>query len=691
MGVRSPAAAALAVALALACAPGAASGAGSGFPAMPQAAGARGVEWRVEGGGAGRAASADSAAGAAARDSALRAALARAGPNAAGAIARAIASMRLAAGDSAAAESLLALPRGAGSVFGSALISDRAGLALARRGPGAADSLLGGADRAGWSDVENAAWLERRSALALARGDTARSSADARRVVRAYPSLAPAARALARLEAVAAARAETLSLEEQKLAAEVDAFRGAAPAGGERLLAALQRRPAGERFPLALRAAEMLRAGRRPLASAQAAALAASLAPDAAARARALLERARGVRDAGVSDSALALFARAASTSADPAVRAAAWWEYAREAQDRSRWREAAAGFSRVAESSDRRADEARFQAGLARWLQGDVEAARAWWRRAGGENARFWLALSLRQSGAPAGDSLLATLAKKPGYGWYRAVARESLGWRGWNRAIAPEACADSAACAALAEARVLVALGLADDARTLLERWAAADPRALRAGVRLPPEALLAGARVAYGAGAGAVGSRLAERAFSDAAAAGDSLAWAVVPWAYPPAFAAQVAACETLGVERALLWALVRQESRFDPRARSRSDALGLTQLKRATAGDAARSLREAAPSESTLFEPGPSLRYGARYLATLARRYDGDVAVALSAYNAGPTGIRSDWRALLARGGDALFAELASNADSQDYVRRVLGFRQAYRELAPSLSP
>ena len=60
----------------------------------------------------------------------------------------------------------------------------------------------------------------------------------------------------------------------------------------------------------------------------------------------------------------------------------------------------------------------------------------------------------------------------------------------------------------------------------------------------------------------------------------------------------------------------------------------------------------------------------------------------MAVALAAYNAGPGTIRRDWRDLLARGGAALFCELASNADSQDYARRILGMRQAYRELRPT---
>ena len=196
----------------------------------------------------------------------------------------------------------------------------------------------------------------------------------------------------------------------------------------------------------------------------------------------------------------------------------------------------------------------------------------------------------------------------------------------------------------------------------------------------------AALGAASLAFDAGRPALGTRLAEAAF--AAARSDSEAWAVVPWAYPPAFEREMAAAETLGVERALMWALVRQESRFDPRARSRSDALGLAQLKLAAAQDAARLLHERAPGEEALYEPARAVRYGARYLAQLLRRFDGCVPVALAAYNAGPATIRRDWREIVARGGDALFCELASNADSQDYARRITGFRTAYRELRPT---
>ena len=111
-------------------------------------------------------------------------------------------------------------------------------------------------------------------------------------------------------------------------------------------------------------------------------------------------------------------------------------------------------------------------------------------------------------------------------------------------------------------------------------------------------------------------------------------------VVPWAYPPAFADEVVAAETLGVERALTGARAAGESRFEAegalderRARARA----------AQAGDRGRRRPrcEREPTDSTLFAPGPSVRYGAKYFAMmLARGSPGSPPVALVAYNAGP---------------------------------------------------
>ncbi len=81
---------------------------------------------------------------------------------------------------------------------------------------------------------------------------------------------------------------------------------------------------------------------------------------------------------------------------------------------------------------------------------------------------------------------------------------------------------------------------------------------------------------------------------------------------------------------GIEPALLAALVRVESNFDPRAVSHAGARGLGQLMPATG----RELGVTNP-----FNPQQNLRASARYLAEQIRAF-GTVPLALAAYNAGP---------------------------------------------------
>jgi soluble lytic murein transglycosylase len=97
--------------------------------------------------------------------------------------------------------------------------------------------------------------------------------------------------------------------------------------------------------------------------------------------------------------------------------------------------------------------------------------------------------------------------------------------------------------------------------------------------------------------------------------------------------------------------------------------------------------ARALHESFTADTLLFQPDRALRYGAFYLHQLMERFENVTPVALTAYNAGPGKVRADWRLLIERGGWALYCEMAANADTQDYVRRILGYRQAYRDLKP----
>ena len=86
---------------------------------------------------------------------------------------------------------------------------------------------------------------------------------------------------------------------------------------------------------------------------------------------------------------------------------------------------------------------------------------------------------------------------------------------------------------------------------------------------------------------------------------------------------------------GVDPALLNAMIWVESKFDPKARGPAGAQGLMQLMPKTA----RSLAGRLERKSKPYDPDFNIDAGALYLARLLRRFDGDEALALAAYNRG----------------------------------------------------
>ncbi|HEX8832032.1 MAG TPA: transglycosylase SLT domain-containing protein, partial [Longimicrobium sp.] len=87
---------------------------------------------------------------------------------------------------------------------------------------------------------------------------------------------------------------------------------------------------------------------------------------------------------------------------------------------------------------------------------------------------------------------------------------------------------------------------------------------------------------------------------------------------------------------GIEPDLAFGLVRAESEFNHRAVSRVGAVGLTQLMPSTA----RYFRVNGTNRHNLYDRDTNLRIGFRYLKTLIDKYDGNVRLALLAYNRGP---------------------------------------------------
>jgi soluble lytic murein transglycosylase len=128
--------------------------------------------------------------------------------------------------------------------------------------------------------------------------------------------------------------------------------------------------------------------------------------------------------------------------------------------------------------------------------------------------------------------------------------------------------------------------------------------------------------------------------------------------------------------------LLQALMREESRFNPWARSPTGALGLMQLMPRTAQNVARGLKLRRVDPGMLYRPALNIRLGAAYLAELLAEFDGSNVRAVAAYNAGPLAV-SRW--VSARPDEDVdeWVEKIPISETRDYVKRVLGSYGAYR--------
>ncbi len=134
----------------------------------------------------------------------------------------------------------------------------------------------------------------------------------------------------------------------------------------------------------------------------------------------------------------------------------------------------------------------------------------------------------------------------------------------------------------------------------------------------------------------------------------------------------------------IDKALVYALVRQESRFDPNAGSGAGAYGLMQLTAETAARLAGdpSLRR---NPSALRDPGLNLKLGQAYVAKLLGAVQGDVLRAVASYNSGP-GVVKKLEAKM--GGDAdslMLVESMPAAQTRDYVQRVMAYYWTYRQI------
>jgi soluble lytic murein transglycosylase len=339
-------------------------------------------------------------------------------------------------------------------------------------------------------------------------------------------------------------------------------------------------------------------------------------------------------------------------------------------------------------------------------------EAITAW--RLLGEGAKgwdaaeghFWAAMTLMEGKDRSGalEQMRAAAAAAPET-YYGVRAREFLGERGagtarlsatidretWQQAAAwigewtgrppasdvDQTLADFAATPEVARARELGLLGLHEEARqewlAALERWNEAPEQqwylgSLAFADHQPDIAIKAGERLV---------------ALSPAGRIAPETPRGVLHLLFPTPYA-RVARqeAEQASIDPRLLYAVLRQESRFRPDVTSWVGARGLAQVMPATAEGIAAALGIADFHVDQLYSPAVSLRFGAFYLGQQMRAFDNSIQAAAAAYNGGP-GNAERW--LAASSHPDYFTELIDYRETREYVKIVYGNWGMYRML------
>ncbi len=183
------------------------------------------------------------------------------------------------------------------------------------------------------------------------------------------------------------------------------------------------------------------------------------------------------------------------------------------------------------------------------------------------------------------------------------------------------------------------------------------------------------LSTAKERYRRGSAVIRERAVQRAISP----GTKWAWDCL---YPKPYAALVQDVELRNVIPSdMVYAIMRQESAFQPTVQSGAAAFGLMQLIEPTAQRMAQDLG-LAYSKEALTTPSYNVELGAAYLAKLLRLFDGQLAIAAAGYNAGPTAA-ARWLETAKDLPLDLFVARIPYDETRTYVQRVVANWARYR--------
>ena len=135
-----------------------------------------------------------------------------------------------------------------------------------------------------------------------------------------------------------------------------------------------------------------------------------------------------------------------------------------------------------------------------------------------------------------------------------------------------------------------------------------------------------------------------------------------------------------CRIYKVEVPLVYAVMRQESLFDKRSLSRSNAMGLMQVIPSTGAFISKKLRANTFSPDMLFIPTFGIKYGVWYLSHLQKQFP-TLPLVVAAYNAGPTAVE-EWYKKWGMASAPEVAEFFPKAETRRYVKKVVTYYLLY---------
>lgn len=140
---------------------------------------------------------------------------------------------------------------------------------------------------------------------------------------------------------------------------------------------------------------------------------------------------------------------------------------------------------------------------------------------------------------------------------------------------------------------------------------------------------------------------------------------------------------------GLEESLVLAVIREESRFNPKTLSFANARGLMQIIPQTGRSVARLVGIKSYYTNKLHDPDTNIKMGCYYLSQLLKRFDNDKVMALAAYNGGPLRVKRWMNKWWNEVGPNIdldeFVESIPLSETKRYVQKVLKSYYEYKRL------